>query len=54
MGPRRRALAWAIVIAVALGFAAGWFARVLSGSSPESRVREAAEGIRKRVRAFTH
>jgi hypothetical protein len=50
----RRALARAIVAAVAAGFAAGWFARHWSSATPEARVREAAEDIRRRVRAFTH
>jgi hypothetical protein len=54
MHPRRRALVWAMVIAAAFGFGAGWFARVWSEKTPESRMREAAETIRERVRAFTH
>jgi hypothetical protein len=51
---RQRTLVWALVIAIVIGFAFGWFARLWSESTPESRIRDVAGGIRERVREFTH
>ena len=52
MDRRRRALVWAIVVAVLLGFAAGWFARVVWDPSPESRARTTVDDLRERARRW--
>jgi hypothetical protein len=44
----------AVVVAVVLGFLLGWFARIWSRPSPESRARDRMGEIRERVREFTH
>jgi hypothetical protein len=49
---RRRALLWALVIAIGLGFAAGWFARFLWEPSQESRARSTMDDMRERARRF--
>jgi hypothetical protein len=53
MAPRDRALLAAVLVAVALGFAAGWFARVWTTPTPESRARETLERARERAREIT-
>jgi hypothetical protein len=53
MDPRARALVWAVVVAAALGFGAGWLARVFWEPSPESRARDAYDDLRDRVRRYT-
>ena len=45
-----RALLVAAVAAAVIGFAAGWFARVLTEPTPESRAHEAAESVRSKLR----
>lgn len=50
----RRVLLWAIVIAALVGAVVGWYARVWTQDSPESRVRDATEDLRRRVRDLTH
>jgi hypothetical protein len=49
----RGAIVWAIVIAVILGFALGWFARLRMTPTPESRAHDALERIRERAREVT-
>ncbi|HEX9400254.1 MAG TPA: DUF1049 domain-containing protein [Anaeromyxobacter sp.] len=44
----------AIVAAIAVGFLFGWVAHVFIEPSLESRMRDAAEAIRTRVRELTH
>jgi hypothetical protein len=53
MNPRRRALLWAVVVAVGLGFAAGWFARVLWAPTPEGRARDLVDEMKERARRYT-
>lgn len=50
----RRRLLWAIVIAGAVGFAAGWFARVWTTPTVEDRMRDAAHRIQERARSLSH
>lgn len=49
----RRTLVWALLAAALAGFAFGWYARIWSEPSPESRAHDAAEKIRDRVRQLT-
>ncbi len=51
--PLRHPMLWAIVIAIALGFALGWYAHVRYVSTPEERAREAAREIEEKVRGWT-
>ncbi len=53
-GAGRRLLWWGLLAAVVLGLLLGWYARIWFEDSPESRGREAAEGIRDRIRELTH
>ena len=50
MRPRERRLAMAVVIAAALGLAAGWFLRVWTEPTVEDRMRDAAHQIQESVR----
>jgi hypothetical protein len=52
MRPRDRALLWAVLTAVALGFALGWFTRMWTNPTPESRARESFDKMRERARDF--
>jgi hypothetical protein len=54
IGDSRRFLFWALLVAAAIGFACGWWARIWTQPTPESRAREAADRIRDRVREMTH
>lgn len=47
-------IVWAALLAVALGLLLAWYAGARSTSVPESRARETAEGIRRRVHELTH
>ncbi len=49
----RRVLLFALLVAVALGVALGWFARARLHPSPESRAQEALEGLREQARELT-
>lgn len=51
---RPRLLLAVLLVAVAIGLAAAWLAGAWSRSTPESRAREAVEGLRDRVRELTH
>jgi PAS domain S-box-containing protein len=51
---RRRVLLWAIVIAAVVGAIIGWWARDRRRDSPETRLRDATEELRERVRELTH
>lgn len=53
-GSRRRLLLVAVALAIALGFLLGWYARIWSEETPESRARDAAEGLRDRIHELTH
>jgi hypothetical protein len=48
----QRTLVVAVIVAAVIGFATGWFARVWSEPTPGSRMREATEDLRERVRSF--
>jgi hypothetical protein len=48
-----RALLVAAVTAAIIGFAAGWFARVLTEPTVESRANEAAESFRSKLRDWS-
>jgi len=50
---RRRTILWALLAAVAIGIAFGWFARLWLEPSPESRARDAVERMRERAHEFT-
>jgi Tfp pilus assembly protein FimT len=50
MSSTNRALLTAAVVAALIGFAAGWFARVWSEPTVESKMNEAAGSIREKVR----
>jgi hypothetical protein len=52
--PGRRALAYAVVVAVVLGALLGWFARAWTTASPGARARDRLGEIRERVRELTH
>ncbi len=54
IGDARRLLLWAILVAVVLGLLFGWYAHIWTEPTPESRLRETAEGIKERVRKATH
>jgi hypothetical protein len=49
----RHPLLWALVAAVAIGFAFGWFARIWYAPTPESRAREAAHELQEKARRWT-
>ncbi len=51
---RRRVVVWMVVAAAAIGFAFGWYARIWTEPTPESRARDAAEQIKSRVHELTH
>jgi hypothetical protein len=53
LGARRRALLWAILVAVVLGFTVGWLARMWMAPTPDSRARDAFDHIRERAREIT-
>lgn len=53
-GLRRRLLLVGIALAIALGFLLGWYARIWGEETPESRARDAAEGLRDRIHELTH
>jgi hypothetical protein len=46
----RRRMLWAVVAAVALGFAFGWFARIWATPTPESRAHHLLDHMRDRAR----
>jgi hypothetical protein len=52
MRPRDRSLLWAVLAAVALGFALGWLTRTWTSPTPESRARESLDRMRERARDF--
>ncbi len=49
-----RMLIVAVVAAAILGFAAGWWGRIWTEPTPESRAHDAAEQIKERVHQMTH
>ncbi len=51
---RRRVVLLAVVVIVLTALAAAWAAGLFRDDSPESRLREATEGLRDRVRQLTH
>ncbi len=53
IGDHRRFLFWAVVVAILLGFALGWYARIWTTPTTEERIREEAEKIEGRVRQWT-
>ncbi len=53
IGDRRRALILAVLAALVLGLLFGWFGRIWTEPSPESRARDMVERIRERVRELT-
>ncbi len=50
----RRVFYLALLVALALGFAAGWYARIWTEPTPEAKARDAAEQIKSRVHELTH
>jgi hypothetical protein len=54
MTSTNRALLAAAVVAAVIGFAAGWFARVWTEPTVESRAHDAAETIREKFRKLSH
>jgi hypothetical protein len=52
MRPGERRLLAAVVIAAAIGFAAGWFMRVWTQPTVEDRMRDAAHQIQESFRRF--
>ena len=50
----KRWILWAVLAALALGALFGWYARIWVDPTPESRLRDVADGIRDRVRQLTH
>jgi hypothetical protein len=50
---RRRALLWATLMAVVIGFAIGWLTRVWVSPTTESRARDALDKVRERARQIT-
>lgn len=50
----RRLLVFTILVAVAIGFALGWFGRIWSQPSPEERARQQMEELKERARSLTH
>ncbi len=48
-----RALLVAAAVAAALGFAAGWFARVWSEPTVESRLEDAGKDLRRSIQDLT-
>lgn len=54
MTATQRALLTAAVVAAIIGFAAGWFARVWTEPTVESKATEAAETIREKFRRLSH
>ncbi len=55
LGPvdRRRLVILAVLMAVLVGFVAGWFARLWSHPTVEERAHETLEDLRGRVRDLT-
>ncbi len=49
MTVQQRTLLVSIIIAAVIGFAAGWYTRLHSEPTLESRMREAAESVREKV-----
>jgi ABC-type transporter Mla subunit MlaD len=50
----RRPLLVAVLVAAAIGFAVGWFARIWSEPTFEDRMRDAAHKIQERARELAH
>ncbi len=53
MSDTRRTLLIAAAVAAALGFAAGWFARVWSEPTMESRLENAGKDLRRSIQDLT-
>jgi hypothetical protein len=50
VNPTQRTLLVAVIVSAVIGFTAGWFARIWSEPTVESRMRSATEELQERAR----